>query len=140
VGENAAATVREIEQTRDRLEEELTELQDRLPAPAVWAKRAIGIAASGGAAATVAMFLIRRRRRKKREEEEEARAVILARPAPVNAVVQVLPEDWADRVRERLEEGRWKPWVAGAAALFVMFRLAELRQLRRMNRILVRPA
>jgi Protein of unknown function (DUF3618) len=131
VGEDAAATVREIEQTRERLEEELTELQDRLPAPAVWAKRAVGIAATGGAAATAAMFLIRRRRKRKRKAAEAARM------APVNAVVQILPDDWADRLREGLEDGRWKPWVAGAAGLYVAFRLAELRQLRRINRALV---
>jgi len=131
VGENSAATVREIEQTRERLEEELTELQERLPAPAVWAKRAAGIAASGGAAATIALFVIRRRRKKRREAEEAARM------APVNAVIQVLPEDWADRIRTGLEDGQWKPWVAGAAGLYVAFRLAELRQLRRMNRALV---
>ncbi|MFL5799329.1 MAG: DUF3618 domain-containing protein [Actinomycetota bacterium] len=130
MGENSAATVREIEQTRERLEEELTELQDRLPAPAVWAKRAAGVAASGGAAATIALFVIRRRRRK-REAEEAARL------APMNAVIQVLPEDWADRVRAGLEDGRWKPWVAGAAGLYVAFRLAEIRQLRKMNKALV---
>jgi hypothetical protein len=129
MGESAAATVREIEETRDRLEEELTELQDRLPAPAVWVKRAVGIAATGGAAATVAMVVIRRRRKKK--------AVAKAAAAPVNAVDQVLPDAWAERIREGLEDGRWKPWAAGAAGLYVTFRLAELRQMRRMNRALL---
>jgi len=132
MGENAAATVTEIEQTRERLEENLTELQDRLPAPAVWAKRAIGVLATGGAATTVTLFLIRRRRKKKAVEE--------AQSAPVNAVIQVLPEDWAERIRDGLDDGRWKPWAAGAAGLYVAFRLAELRQLRRMNRSLVVPA
>ena len=129
MGESAAATVTEIEETRDRLEESLTELQDRLPAPAVWVKRAVGIAATGGAAATVAMFVIRRRRKKK--------AVSKAAAAPVNAVVQVLPDAWAERIREGLEDGQWKPWAAGAAGLYVTFRLAELRQMRRMNRALL---
>jgi hypothetical protein len=134
VGENSAATVREIEQTRERLEKELTELQDRLPAPREVAKRAAGIAASGGAVATIALLLIRRRRRKRKEAEEAARIAALA---PVNAVVQLLPDDWADRIRSGLEEGRWRPWVAGAAGLYVAFRLAEIRQLRRMNRALI---
>ena len=132
MGESAAATVREIEATRERLETELTELQDRLPAPAVWAKRAVGILAGGGAATSAALFLIRRRRRKRREAEEAARLA-----TPVSAVIRVLPEAWAERVRDSLEDGRWKPWAAGAAGIYVAFRLAELRQLRRMNRALV---
>ena len=130
MGESAAATVREIEATRERLDQELTELQDRLPAPAVWAKRALGIVASGGAGTSVALFLIRRRRKKRREAEEAERLSV-----PV--IVRVLPEAWAERVSETLEDGRWKPWAAGAAGLYVAFRLAELRQLRRMNRTLV---
>jgi len=128
VGESAAATVREIEQTRDRLEEELSELQERMPQPAVWVKRLIGIAATGGAATTVTLWVIRRRRAKKKK----AAAV-----APVNAVIQVLPEEWAVRLRETIEDGQWKPWAAGAAGVYVAFRLAELRQLRRLNRALV---
>jgi len=131
MGEDAAATVTEIEETRDRLEESLTELQDRLPAPAIWAKRAAGIAATGGAATTMTLFVLRRRRKKK----AEAKAIEAA--APVNAVIQVLPDDWANRIREGLDDGRWRPWAAGVAGLYVAFRLAELRQLRRMNRTLI---
>jgi len=129
MGESAAATVTEIEETRDRLEDSLTELQDRLPAPAVWAKRAAGVAAAGGAMTTMTLFVIRRRRKKK--------AVAKAQAAPVNAVVQVLPDKWADRIREGLEDGEWKPWAAGAAGVYVAFRLAEIRQLRRMNKALL---
>jgi hypothetical protein len=129
MGEDAAATVTEIEQTRDRLEESLTELQDRLPAPAVLVKRVVGIAATGGALTTMTLFVLRRRRKKKAEAK--------AAETPVNAVIQVLPDEWAERVREGLDDGRWKPWAAGAAGLYVAFRLAELRQLRRMNRALV---
>ena len=131
MGESAAATVTEIEETRDRLEEQLTELQDRLPAPAVWAKRVAGIAATGGATATMVLFVVRRRRKKKAAEKA------LAAAAPVNAVVKVLPDAWAERIREGLEDGQWKPWAAGAAGLYVTFRLAELRQMRRMNRALL---
>jgi len=131
MGEDAAATVTEIEETRDRLEDQLTELQDRLPAPAVWTKRVVGIAATGGATATMMMFVIRRRRRKKATGEA------LVNAAPVNAVVQVLPDSWAERIREGLESGEWKPWAAGAAGVYVSFRLAELRQMRKMNRALI---
>jgi hypothetical protein len=129
MGESAAATVTEIEETRDRLEESLTELQDRLPAPAVWAKRLVGVAAAGGAMTTMTLFVIRRRRKKK--------AVAKAQAAPVNAVVQVLPDKWAERIREGLEDGEWKPWAAGAAGVYVAFRVAEVRQLRRMNKALL---
>ena len=131
MGESAAQTVREIEDTRDRLDAELRELEQRLPQPAVWAKRAIGFAVGGGTAAIATMFLLRRRKKKK----EEARAA-----ATVPAVIQVLPERWAEQVADRLEDGRWKPYAAGAAALYVLFRLAELRQMRRMNRTLVAGA
>jgi hypothetical protein len=132
MGENAAATVNEIEQTRDRLEENLTELQDRMPAPAVWVKRAAGLAATGGAGTTMTMFVLRRRRKKK--------AGARAHAEPVNAVIQVLPDTWTERIRESLDDGRWRPWAAGVAGLYVMFRLAELRQPRKMNRALVAGA
>ncbi len=131
MGEDAAATVTEIEETRDRLEDQLTELQDRLPAPAVWTKRLMGIAAAGGATTTMVMFVVRRRRKKKAAERAIANA------APVNAVVQVLPDSWAERIREGLESGEWKPWAAGAAGVYMSFRLAELRQMRKMNRALI---
>ena len=132
MGENAAATVTEIEETRDRLEDSLTELQDRLPAPAAWAKRVAGIAAAGGAATTMTMFVIRRRRKKKAVAKAATAATV-----PVNAVIQVLPDRWAERIREGLDDGAWKPWAAGAAGVYVAFRLAEIRQLRRMNKALL---
>ena len=131
MGENAAATVTEIEETRDRLEEQLTELQDRMPAPAVLAKRVAAIAAGGGATAATMVFIIRRRRKKRAAQQA------LVNAAPVNAVVHVLPDTWSERIREGLESGEWKPWAAGAAGLYVTFRLAEIRQLRKMNRALL---
>ena len=48
MGKSSAETVREIEDTRDRLESEIRELEGRLPQPAVWGKRLIGVAAGGG--------------------------------------------------------------------------------------------
>ena len=44
MGKSAAETVREIEDTRDKLESEIRELEGRLPHPAVWTKRLIGVA------------------------------------------------------------------------------------------------
>jgi hypothetical protein len=70
-------------------------------------------------------------RRRKKKERERAR----------NAVEQVVPEDWARRVSSAMAEGEWKQWVIGGAALWVLLRLAEVRQLRRLNRAaLVRAA
>ena len=36
-----------------------------------------------------------------------------------------------------VESGEWKGWVAAAAGLWLVIRLAEMRQLRRMNKALV---
>jgi hypothetical protein len=130
MGESAAQTVREIEETRDRLDAELRELEQRMPQPAVWAKRAVGFLVGGGTAATVGLLLLRRRKKKK--EKEASR--------PVQAVIQVLPDRFAEQLSERLSDGRWQAYAAGAAGLYVLFRLAELRQLRRMNRALMARA
>jgi hypothetical protein len=120
--------VREIEETRSRLESNLRELEERMPQPAVWAKRAVGFLVGGGTAATVALIALRRRKKKRQEKERLER---------VPAVIQVLPDRWAEKVSDRLSEGSWKPYAAGAVALYVLFRVAELRQLRRMNRSLL---
>jgi hypothetical protein len=130
MGQSTAQTVREIEETRDRLDQGLRELEQRMPQPAVWAKRAVGFMVGGGTAATLALVLLRRRKKKK--EREESR--------PVQAVIQVLPERWADQVSKRLSDGTWQAYAAGAAGLYFLLRLAELRQLRRMNRALIARA
>ena len=129
--EDAAQTVREIEETRQRLDADVRELEERLPDRAAWKRRMVPVAAvaGGGTVLWVVVRGIRRRREAQR------------RSAPVRAVVQVLPEEWTERisqvVRERIQDDRWKPWVAGAAGVWVVFRMAELRQLRRMNRALL---
>jgi hypothetical protein len=131
MGKSSAETVREIEATRTRLDHDLQELQDRMPAPAVWTKRLVGVAAGGGAAGSAFWFLVRRvkKRRRSRAKKEEAQRV--------QAVVQVLPEAWAKTLSEAMEDGRWKTWAGAAAGVWVVLRLAELRQLRRMNRLVM---
>jgi hypothetical protein len=131
MGESSAQTVREIEETRDRLDSNLRQLEQRMPQPAVWAKRAVGFLVGGGTAATVALVLLRRRKKKREEKERLER---------VPAVIQVLPDQWAEKMSERLSDGTWKPYAAGAVALYVVFRIAELRQMRRMNRALLAGA
>jgi hypothetical protein len=130
MGQSTAQTVREIEETRDRLDAEFRELEQRLPQPAVWAKRAVGFLVGGGTAATVGLLLLRRRKKKKQREESR----------PVQAVIQVSPDRFAEQVSKALSDGRWQPYAAGAVGLYVLFRLAELRQLRRMNRALLTRA
>ncbi len=127
MGASAAQTVKEIEETRARLDSEIRELEQRLPAPATWAKRLMGLAAGGGAGGAVFWFALKRlRRRHRRKEKEEEKQV--------RAVVNVLPERWAESLSRVVEDGRWKPWAAMAASTWLLLRLAELRQLRRLNR------
>ena len=129
MGESAAQTVREIEETRERLQDEIQELQDRLPQPAVWTKRVIGVAVGGGIAGTAFWMTVRRRRK--------ARARRRAVAAPGTTVVQLVPDRWAGAVSEALEDGRWKPWVAGAAGAWVLFRILEAVQAARLRRALL---
>jgi hypothetical protein len=125
MGASAAQTVKEIEETRARLDSEIRELEQRLPAPATWAKRLMGLAVGGGAGGAVFWFALKRLRRRRRGKAEEKQ---------VRAVVNVLPERWAESLARVVEDGRWKPWAAMAASTWLLLRLAELRQLRRLNR------
>jgi hypothetical protein len=126
MGQATAETVKEIEQTRDRLGAEVEELQRRLPAPAVWGKRLVGIAAGGGVAGATSMLLMRRIRRRKAK----------AKAGEVRAVINVLPEPWAKKLTETLEDGQWKQWAAVGFGVWLTLRVAELRQLRRTNKLL----
>lgn len=132
MGQSSAETVEEIENIRDRLDGEVRALEDHLPAPAVWAKRLVGVAVGGGAAGSAFWFVTRRIR--------SARAST-APSEPVQSVIQLLPDGMADdlsrRVTEVMEDGSWRPWAAMAAGAWMLFRMAELRQLRRMNSALI---
>jgi hypothetical protein len=127
MGETAAETVREIEATRHRLDEEIRQLEERLPAPAVWGKRLVGVALGGGVGGTAFWYLLRRLRRRRAEAR---------RPLTPPATVQLVPDRWAESVGRALESGRWRLWVAGGAAVWVLLRAVELRQLRRVSRAL----
>jgi uncharacterized protein involved in response to NO len=125
MGQSSAQTVREIEETRDRLDAELRELETRLPSAAVWTKRLVGMVVGGGVGATAFMFAVRRLRKKKKAKAPQTQ---------VQAVINVLPEGMAERISQALEDGRLKQWAAAAAGVWLVLRLTELRQLRRMNR------
>lgn len=62
MGQTTAETVKEIEATRTRLDSEFRELEARLPAPAVWAKRLVGLAVGGGVVTTVLLATVKRMR------------------------------------------------------------------------------
>ena len=119
MGQGAAQTVTEIEEIRGRLERNIGELQDRLPRPAAWAKKVIGIAVGGGIAGSAFWFLVRRARKGKAE------------PEPVRAVFQMVrPEE------EERPSKDWQPWVALGVAAWTVVKLAEIRQMRKQNKLL----
>jgi hypothetical protein len=70
--------------------------------------------------------MIRRRRNRKKKEESPT----------VKAVVQVMPDRLAKQVAESLEDGTWQRPAAYAAGAYLIFKFAELRQLRRTNKLL----
>jgi len=79
VGNSTAATLTEIEQTRNRLERDVAELAERLPAPAIWLKRLAGVAVGGGVGGTLFWFVVHRiRSRSKKSEESKARNALKA--------------------------------------------------------------
>lgn len=132
MSDSAAEKVREIEETRGRLEGELRELEDRLPEAARQAKRAAGLAAGAGVGAAVLWTGVRGIRRRRRARRAHRVAAVV--PA---AALQVLPEGWIRALDRALEEGRWRPWVAAGAGVWLVVRLAELRQLRRLTRVML---
>ena len=122
MGESAAETVREIEEVRGDLDGKLRALEARLPTPTTWAKRAVGVAFGGGASGTVFWFVVRRIRNRRKGKA----AATTGRPTVVELS---LP---------RVDAASAKPWVVGFAATWVVLRLAQLRQSRRTNQLLVR--
>ena len=121
MGENAAQTVKEIEEVRGDLDGKLRALEARLPAPTTWAKRAVGFAFGGGAGGTMFWFVVRRMRRRRK-----GKAAVTERPTVVELSLPTVDAASA------------KPWVVGFAAAWIVLRFAQLRQSRRTNQLLVR--
>jgi hypothetical protein len=129
MGTSAAETVKEIEETRDRIEAEIRELEDRLPRPAVWTKRLVGVAVGGGIGGSMFWFGVRRIRKRRTAKQQAAQ--------PVQAIIQVLPDSIGERVSSAIESGEARTWAIGIGAAWLVVRLAELRTLRRMNRAML---
>jgi hypothetical protein len=135
MGQGSAETVKEIEDIRGRLEDEIRELEHRLPRPAIWVKKLAGVAVGGGMAGFMfwkAVKRVQRRRGSKAEVEEKRRYAANGSP-----VIQVVPERWAGRVEEAFADERVRTIAGVAAGVWLLLRLAELRQLRRVNRALI---
>jgi hypothetical protein len=116
--------VREIEDVRNRLDGELREFEDRMPPMRTVKRVAAGLLT--GTTGTVTFWMIRRRRNRKKKEESPT----------VKAVVQVMPDRLAKQVAESLKDGTWQRPAAYAAGAYLIFKFAELRQLRRTNKLL----
>ncbi len=129
MGQSSAQTVREIEHVRDRLDGEIRELEERLPSAHI-AKR-VAATLLTGTTGTVTFWVIRKARSRRKAKAE---------PAPMSAVVQVLPDRWAAQLAEMIEDGTWKRPAAYAAGAWMVFKLAEVRQLRKMNHMLAARA
>jgi len=131
MGANPAETVREIEETRDRLEADLRALEEHLPRPAVWGKRMVGIAVGAGVTSSAFWYGVRRLRKARKNKKRTIEAEVVA---TVPTAVQLVPEQWAERLSSALEDGQLKTWVMLGAAAWAVLRLAEVRQLRTLNR------
>jgi hypothetical protein len=129
MGKNSAETVKEIEETRDKIESEIRVLEDRLPKPAAWTKRLVGVAVGGGVGGALFWFGVKRVRNRRKAKKQQ--------PAPVNAVINLLPDNLSERVSSALENGQAKNMVLAVGGVWLALRIAELRQLRRMNRALL---
>ncbi|HEX8099958.1 MAG TPA: hypothetical protein VF660_07130 [Actinomycetota bacterium] len=129
MGQSTDQTVRAIEDTRERLGEEIAEFEGRVQQRAATSRRALIPVAGAVAAAGAAWLTVRTIRR---------RAARKTKPTlPAKVLGTVLPERITESISETLENDGWKLGLAAAGGIWVLVRMAELRQLRRLNRTLV---
>lgn len=124
MGQRSAETVREIEETREKLEGKLLALEERMPVMTP-VKRVAGLAVGGGVSGTIVWFAVKRVRARKKKKEAAQQ---------VNAVINLVPENWAAKVEQMMSDERAKQWVLAAVGLWVLLKLAEIRQLRALRR------
>ncbi|HEY3211311.1 MAG TPA: hypothetical protein VGL18_16275 [Actinomycetota bacterium] len=98
-----------------------------------------GLTAAGGTGAAVA--LARRARRRKRSAAERAQAAARKLPGQAKKLpgqAKKLSDQWSKGISSRMEAPEWRLWgLAAVAMTWFLVRMAEIRQLRRMNRILI---
>jgi hypothetical protein len=128
MGQSAAEKVREIEETRGRLGENLHRLEEKIPPRGQVGKSALKVLVGGGTGGTVFWFALRKARARRRKK---AVAVV-----PVQAVINVVPDRWAEAVGRALEDDKAKTWALGIAGTWIVLRLVEIRQLRKLRRSL----
>ena len=124
MGQRSLETVREIEQTRSDLESKIHALEERVP-PLTVVRRVAGLAVGGGVGGTMFWFAVRRVRARKRRAEEEAAAA-----QPISAVINLVPDRLAERLEEAMEGDRAKQWALGIVGLWLLVKIAEIRQMR----------
>jgi hypothetical protein len=78
MGQSAAETVTEIREVRDRLESNLRLLEERIPQPGIWLKRALGILLSSAVGVLVLRSVLRRRRSRAAVEQGEGWILVRA--------------------------------------------------------------
>ena len=142
MGTGTASTLSDIEATRARLERDIQALVERLPAPAVWVKRLIGLAVGGGVSGGAFWFIVHRlRSRARKRREASAGKAAAATPATPSPVIQVLPSPWSEGLADLAASNRWKTPVFILVGIWITLRLAELRRLRALTKALtVAPA
>ncbi|HEX2266631.1 MAG TPA: hypothetical protein VHI97_00330 [Actinomycetota bacterium] len=131
MGQSADQTVRQIEEARERLGTEIQEFEDRLQDRLPTARRAV-LPIAGAVVATGAALLVVRGVR------QRAKAKAAAQRFPARIIGRVLPARAGKPKSKTSEDERWKLWVlaAGVGGVWTAVRLAELGQLRRLNRTL----
>jgi hypothetical protein len=117
VGQSSAETVREIEDIRGRIDSNLRELEDRMPQPAIWAKRLVGIAVGGGIA-TLALRSVLKKGGGKVKDRLTRDEGSSSGPAAGGG------------------GGGSKLWTAALTAAVVGIGIVQVRQLQRLNRSL----
>lgn len=137
MGNSTAATLTEIEQTRDRLERDMAELAERLPAPAIWLKRLAGVAVGGGVGGSLFWFVAHRIRNRSKKGKEEKAAKEAAAAAIAAPVVQVIPPEWGQRLGELFESGEWKGPAIALGSAWLLLRWMELRRLKRLTKAML---
>ncbi len=130
MGQSADQTERQIQDTRERLGTELQEFEERLQDKLPTARRAVLPIAGAVVATGAAVLFIRGVRRR-------AKARAAAQRFPARIIGRVLPARAGKPKSRTSEDERWKLWALAATGVWTAVRLAELRQLRRLNRTLV---